>query len=365
MSPGTAPGARFWRNGAVRGVCALPLEPGGVVCSLRGVVCSLREIVCSLRGISRSPRRIVCSLTEFIARATELLARSAERSNPSAVGSRNSAELFNPSAVGTNFPAERLNFPAERINGSAGRDDPPGSAARPTVLPTIQTAYPHDGPPFIQKPRISVRAFQTERPRAIVPFADLEQAQGKPMPLKETCMRSALRSCLILAVLAVCLCPLHLQAQETSAACQVGEASPLAGIFMAAASPAQPSKPIDPKIGLCGGAGQTCCSGRQCNQAGYACNANNICRVCGGSGNICCSDGSCSAGLACTGGRCASCGGVNQPCCASGQQCNQAGLACNPTNNTCTPCGYYGTYCCPYFPQCSEGTCQVPGICQP
>jgi hypothetical protein len=176
--------------------------------------------------------------------------------------------------------------------------------------------------------------------------------------------RVVFRSFLIAAVLAVCLCPLHLRAQETSAACQAGEASPLAGIFMAAAGPAHPSKPVNPKI-LCGGAGQTCCIGGQCG-SGLVCSSTGYCRTCGGSGNLCCADGSCSAGLVCTNGRCSApaCGGANQPCCGGGT-CNRIDLACNPSNNTCTPCGYYGLYCCPTTPSCFEGTCKIPGTCQP
>ena len=68
--------------------------------------------------------------------------------------------------------------------------------------------------------------------------------------------RAVFRPFLIVIVLAVCVCPLHLRAQETSSGCQIGEAAPLAGLFMAAAGPAQPSRRINPKI-LCGGAGQT------------------------------------------------------------------------------------------------------------
>jgi hypothetical protein len=181
-------------------------------------------------------------------------------------------------------------------------------------------------------------------------------------------MCSALRCFLIAAVLAVCLSPLHLRAQEASSACQIGEAAPLAGLFLAAAGPVQPSKRINPKI-LCGGAGQTCCVGGTCN-SGLACNANGFCRACGDEGNICCtSHPKCASGLACTNGRCAAptpppCGGVNQACC-SGGTCNTLGLACNLTNNQCQPCGYYGTYCCPYTPTCFEGSCQVPGVCKP
>jgi hypothetical protein len=178
-------------------------------------------------------------------------------------------------------------------------------------------------------------------------------------------MRSALRSFLILVALAVCLCPLHLRAQETSAACKIGEAAPLAGLFMAAAGPAHPSKPINPKI-LCGGVGQTCCIGGQCND-GLTCNANGYCRACGGSGNLCCAGNTCSEGLTCTNGRCAAppaCGGFNQTCC-SGGSCNRIDLACDLSTNQCIPCGYYFTYCCPYIPSCYEGSCQVPGVCKP
>ena len=110
----------------------------------------------------------------------------------------------------------------------------------------------------------------------------------------------------------------------------------------------------------CGAAGQRCCNGT-CN-TGLACNANNICRTCGGNGDICCAGNTCGAGLACKGGRCEPCGGQNQPCC--GSVCNSAGLACDFTTNTCRVCGFLGTYCCPYAPQCSEGSCKTPGICQ-
>jgi hypothetical protein len=179
--------------------------------------------------------------------------------------------------------------------------------------------------------------------------------------------RAVFRPFLIAIVLAVCVCPLHLRAQETSSACQIGEAAPLAGLFMAAAGPAQPSRRINPKI-LCGGAGQTCCIGGQCG-SGLICNSSGYCRACGGSGNLCCADGTCSEGLTCTNGRCAApppppCGGVDQACCA-GATCNTLGLACNLIINQCQPCGYYGTYCCPYTPTCFEGSCQGQGICLP
>jgi hypothetical protein len=143
-------------------------------------------------------------------------------------------------------------------------------------------------------------------------------------------MRSALRCFLIAVLFVVCLSTLHLRAQEPSGPSKIDEAAPLA-LFLASIS-AQPAKPINPKV-LCGGAGQTCCAGGACN-AGLACNANNICRTCGGNGNICCPGNTCATGLACAGGR-------------------------------CSPCGYYGLYCCPYFPQCFEGTCKIPGTCQP
>lgn len=179
--------------------------------------------------------------------------------------------------------------------------------------------------------------------------------------------RVVFRSFLIAVVLAVCICPLHLRAQEASSACQIGEASPLASIFMAAAGPAHPSKPINPKI-LCGGAGQTCCIGGQCG-SGLICNSSGYCRACGGSGNLCCADGTCSEGLTCTNGRCAApppppCGDDNQACCRDGS-CNRADLACDPSTNKCIPCGHLYDYCCPYIPSCYEGSCQVPGVCKP
>lgn len=178
-------------------------------------------------------------------------------------------------------------------------------------------------------------------------------------------MRPAFRCFWIAVLFAVCLSPLSLRAQEPSGPCKVDQTAPLAGLFLAS-NPAQPSKGITTKI-LCGGAGQTCCVGGTCN-SGLACNANGICRTCGGSGNICCSGNTCSAGLVCTNGRCSApttaCGGYNQTCCAGGT-CNRADLACNPNTNQCIPCGYYGEYCCPYVPSCFEGTCKIPGTCQP
>ncbi len=179
--------------------------------------------------------------------------------------------------------------------------------------------------------------------------------------------RASFRLFLILALLASCAFTLRLQAQSPSDPCRIGDAAPVAS-FMAAGfqakSPAQPVAAI-----LCGAAGQTCCVGGTCN-SGLACNSNDVCRACGGDGNICCTTKpKCATGLTCTNGRCAApppppCGGVNQACCP-GNACNTIGLACNLAIQQCQPCGYYGTYCCPYMPTCLEGSCQVPGVCQP
>jgi hypothetical protein len=132
------------------------------------------------------------------------------------------------------------------------------------------------------------------------------------------------RRILLLALLACCLFTLKVQAQTV----------PLPQ-FVAV---------------LCGGAGQSCCPFNTCN-SGLVCNSNGICRnPCGAAGQRCC-DGTCNAGLACNSRNiCRTCGG--------------SGLACDLNTNTCRVCGFLGTFCCPYAPQCSEGTCKVPGTCQ-
>jgi hypothetical protein len=196
---------------------------------------------------------------------------------------------------------------------------------------------------------------------------------------------SAFRRLLLVALLASCLFALSLQAQTASPPC---ENAPVPDFSVDA--PAQ--SPIQLAAIPCGAAGQICCPGSYCNSglacnsngicrvpcgaagqrcctnqtcnAGLACNSSSICRTCGGNGDICCSGNSCSSGLTCTGGRCSPpCGGAYQACC-SGGGCG-AGLACAFAQNQCLPCGFLGEYCCPGIPQCSEGTCKVPGTCQP
>jgi hypothetical protein len=176
--------------------------------------------------------------------------------------------------------------------------------------------------------------------------------------------RTAFRLFLIAALLASCLFTLDVQAQTATAPCDPSWAPTLA---TADAGRSHPQPPVELAAFLCGAAGQPCCVNRLCG-SGLACNTNNICRTCGSAGNICCAGNSCSSGLTCTGGRCAApppppCGGYNQTCC-SGGACG-AGLACDPGHNQCIPCGFYNTYCCPYIPECSEGSCQIPGICKP
>jgi hypothetical protein len=59
-------------------------------------------------------------------------------------------------------------------------------------------------------------------------------------------------------------------------------------------------------------------------------------------------------------------GGVGRNICRNpcGGTCNSGGLACDFNTNTCRVCGFLGTFCCPFAPQCSEGTCKAPGTCQ-
>jgi hypothetical protein len=171
---------------------------------------------------------------------------------------------------------------------------------------------------------------------------------------------SSFRRFLLLALIACCFFALQVQAQTASQPC--GADAPAPDLLTAT----QPQPTVQLAALQCGAAGQICCPfNRPCNP-GLACNANNVCRTCGGAGNICCSGNTCSSGLTCNNGRCEApppCGGPNQACCAGGV-CT-FGTACERTSNTCLVCGFYGEFCCPGITSCYEGTCKVPGTCQP
>jgi len=111
----------------------------------------------------------------------------------------------------------------------------------------------------------------------------------------------------------------------------------------------------------CGGPGQPCCDGNNCDGGG-CCDHNTD--TCVGEGNNCSNNqGTCSAG-SCQGG---SCGALGQECCNNGVSCTADFTDC--TNDTCSPCGGLGQRCCdgvggrycgsPYA--CENNTCKTCG----
>jgi hypothetical protein len=147
----------------------------------------------------------------------------------------------------------------------------------------------------------------------------------------------------------------------------------------------------------CGGNGEACCSGNQCesglacsdgfcgctpnctdkcggasNGCGGTCNgscgngqvcSNQSCVACGGDGQTCCGGNSCESGLQCSGGVCGctpsctgkcdgasnGCGGFCNGSCNSGQVCS---------SQSCVACGDVGQACC------SGNTCNSSNVCQ-
>jgi hypothetical protein len=141
------------------------------------------------------------------------------------------------------------------------------------------------------------------------------------------------------------------------------------------------------RCGGCGAAGQRCCDGQLCYDAGNAC-VSGMCQACGGAMQPACPGNSCSAGhclnddavcvpvgAQCGGsaGTCTAngscmmgnttCGGLNQICCEIGQTntprfCAQSGTRCNGfgANARCVACGEMGQPCCEDS-SCKTGTC--------
>lgn len=107
--------------------------------------------------------------------------------------------------------------------------------------------------------------------------------------------------------------------------------------------PAPPPAPPTPPRVVCGGQGQPCCGGNNCNNQWLTCQ-NGTCVSCGERGGMqCCpwpgSSGRCSGSLQCRYGSCQSCGGEGQQCCFYGYGCDGILLGCNPFN-ICRPVWY-------------------------
>jgi hypothetical protein len=149
------------------------------------------------------------------------------------------------------------------------------------------------------------------------------------------------------------------------------------------------------KCAGCGAAGQACCDGNQCYEAGQSCIAGK-CGVCGMpgmpscGGNVCpaghclnsdqacvapgtmCGGmaGMCNANGSCVNGAVA-CGTLGQACCEIGQTnvprfCSQSGTTCNGFGNAakCEACGGMGQPCCEND-SCAVGTCGgLPQLCR-
>lgn len=115
----------------------------------------------------------------------------------------------------------------------------------------------------------------------------------------------------------------------------------------------------------CGGSGQRCCNGSEC-EAALGCIAAR-CTPCGGTGQTCCPGSTCgSVALGCaSSGRCAACGGAGQPCCwgapASGR-CG-AGFACNGFPGVCS-CGGEHEPCCAGVSACRSRSDGTPLSCR-
>lgn len=106
---------------------------------------------------------------------------------------------------------------------------------------------------------------------------------------------------------------------------------------------------------VCGGVGQRCCAGNNCE--GAACCDHDICVGAGLGCNA--GDGTCSAG------RCSGCGALHAGCC--GRVCYDANAACTASEaltsevGTCELCGHAGEICCR---SPTGGTCGSGLICE-
>ncbi len=162
--------------------------------------------------------------------------------------------------------------------------------------------------------------------------------------------------------------------------------------------------------GQCGGQGQVCCPGNKCTADSTFCDGGtHKCDHCGGMGERCCDDGTCGLGdicnsttdtcefcgaqpgqpccddpkniaalgghqcrinspqgpeIACSFGKCVTCGNTGETCC-DGDTCidnpalNLQCVVTNPlqpaTSKGCEECGHDGTFCCAHGTQCENG----------